>query len=86
MGSERPDYILAHEYCSSNKESIMKSDLCGCFYCLAIFTHAEIYEWIPDKKGDTALCPKCGIDSVIGSDSNFPMKKEFLNKMKQYWF
>ncbi len=86
MEKEKPDYILAHEYCTSNKESIMKSELCGCFYCLAIFAPSEIFEWIPNKNGDTAVCPRCDIDSVIGSASGFPIKKDFLDKMKQHWF
>jgi len=35
---------------------------------------------------DTALCPHCGIDSVIGESSSVPITKEFLGKMKKYWF
>lgn len=29
---------------------------------LAIFGPQEIGEWIEDESGDTALCPRCGID------------------------
>jgi acetone carboxylase gamma subunit len=36
--------------------------------------------------GTTALCPYCGIDSVIGDKSGFPITKEFLEKMYQHWF
>ncbi|KAB0489149.1 cytoplasmic protein, partial [Pseudomonas vancouverensis] len=36
--------------------------------------------------GNTALCPKCGIDSVIGSASNAPVNPEFLLKMYEHWF
>ena len=34
----------------------------------------------------TALCPKCEIDSVIGSASEFPITKDFLERMHAHWF
>jgi hypothetical protein len=55
---------------------------CGCFYCKSIFAPSKIVEWVDDD--DTALCPFCGIDSVIGSASTFPITAEFLNRMKAY--
>jgi hypothetical protein len=37
--------------------------------------------------GQTALCPKCGIDSVLGSNSGYPVTEiGFLKEMKSYWF
>ena len=49
---------------------------------------SEIDEWIdePDPPGVTALCPKCGIDSVIGSASGYPITSNFLWRMKLRWF
>jgi hypothetical protein len=44
----------------------------------------EIEDWIEDEA--TALCPHCGIDSVIGSKSGYPITAEFLQKMKEHWF
>ena len=41
-------------------------------------------EWIDDD--NTALCPKCGIDSVIGTKSGYPITKEFLGQMQAHWF
>jgi hypothetical protein len=48
------------------------------------FLPSEIEDWIDDD--DTALCPKCGIDSVIGSVSGDPMERELLQKMHDHWF
>lgn len=79
------DYIKAHEFSSDHKEQILKDDKCGCFFCLRIFNPNEIVDWIEDEKG-TAICPYCDIDSVIGESSGFPITKEFLKKMKEYWF
>ena len=77
--------IAAHTYCTNNKESLMNDSSCGCFYCLTIFSPSEIVEWIQDEK-ETAVCPYCGIDSVIGESAGYPITKEFLEKMQKYWF
>lgn len=81
----KKDIIAAHEYCTNNKESLRGDSVCGCFYCLEIYSPTEITEWIEDTKG-TALCPYCGIDSVIGESSGYPITKEFLGEMQKHWF
>ena len=92
-----PDYIRAHNFCRFNKSQTLQGETCGCFYCLAIFNSREIEDWIPEVPYDsvtdksaadlvTALCPYCGIDSVIGARSGFPITKDFLQKMHDYWF
>lgn len=77
--------IEAHKLCSNNKEDLLKVNKCGCFNCLKIFNPVEIKEWIDDISG-TAICPFCGIDSIIAESSKFPITKEFLEKMNKYWF
>ena len=37
-------------------------------------------------QGSTALCPRCGIDAVIGSESGYPVTKRFLERMQAQWF
>jgi hypothetical protein len=83
-----PDHIRAHTHSSCHREEVLSSQTCGCFYCLAIFEPDEIKDWIDEENGvgQTALCPKCGIDSVIGSESGFPITQEFLGEMCGYWF
>ncbi len=83
------DYIAAHTYSSNHKAALEKDRICGCFYCLKIFDPKEIEEWLDAENGDplgTALCPYCGIDSVIGESSQYPITEQFLKKMKDYWF
>jgi hypothetical protein len=88
----RPEYVLAHDYSIRNKASLLKSvgyNECGCFHCLEIFSLYKIQDWVDigeDGKGQTALCPFCEIDSVIGHDSGYPITKDFLTKMQSYWF
>jgi NAD-dependent SIR2 family protein deacetylase len=67
-----------------HRAELGKSDLCGCFYCMATFSFSMIQEWIDQEQ--TALCPECEIDSVIGSASGFPITKEFLERMHAHWF
>jgi len=77
-------------------EEIEASALCGCFHCLAIYPPSSIVEWVdwPDDTplerqrtaGHTALCPRCGVDSVIGSASGYPIDTDLLKAMHKYWF
>lgn len=79
-----PDYIRAHRHSIRHRAELMASELCGCFYCCAIFPPDQIQIWIDD--GQTALCPHCPVDSVIGSASSYPITVEFLARMKKHWF
>jgi len=84
------DVIAAHCHSNNHKPELEKDRVCGCFYCMQIYDPAELEEWIiddnPCDKRGTAICPKCGIDSVIGESSGFPITKEFLTAMHNYWF
>jgi hypothetical protein len=87
--AEKEDHIAAHQSSIYHETEVMKSETCGCFYCLEIFAPAAIEDWTDENSEDierTALCPKCGIDAVIGSASGFPVTKEFLRKMRDHWF
>ncbi len=81
-------HILAHKYAARNRWDILSSSICGCFYCLRTFDSTLIEDWVDDVDGVgmTALCPLCGIDSVLGSHSGYPVEEGFLRKMKEYWF
>jgi len=78
-------HIAAHAFCRNNQAQLMRDKLCGCCCCLSIFDPKLIQSWIRDPS-NTAVCPFCGIDSVIGASSGYPITKEFLTQMKQYWF
>ncbi len=86
--TREPDHIRAHAHSSGHHEEILSSEVCGCFYCLTTFHPNEVNEWISEGDGvrQTALCPRCGIDSVIGSKSGFPITPDFLASMHRYWF
>ncbi len=46
-----------------NRDQVTAAPACGCFSCLATFPGAGVQTWVDD--GRTALCPRCGIDSVL---------------------
>jgi len=85
-----PPERRAHIFSSNHMDQLKKDKRCGCFYCIRIYDPAEIEEWIiddnPIDKGGTAICPYCGIDSVIGESSGYPLTEEFLRKMNVAWF
>ena len=74
--------------CFENQSILENSKKCGCFYCLKIFTPAEITNWINDAGGKTALCPYCMIDSVIPESDrgDYELNTELLKDMNKYWF
>lgn len=81
----KEEYKEAHKNSSNHKEKLMKDKICGCFYCLSIFSPTEIVVWVPDING-TALCPYCGIDSIIGESSGYPISSVFLRGMYRKFF
>ena len=85
----KSDHIAAHKHISGHRKELESSDVCGCFYSLEIYKPVDIMDWVDEDEsgvGQCALCAKCGIDSVTGSASGYPITKEFLQKMHDYWF
>lgn len=79
----------AHRRSIHHRLEIVTSEECGCFYCGHLFKPYEISQWT-DKNGkgvgQTAFCPKCSIDSVLGDKSGYPLTEDFLKAMNDYWF
>jgi len=78
------DHIAAHKRCSYHRQELAATKTCGCFYCLEVYDPALIREWTDRKQ--TAVCPKCGIDSVIPESADLKVTVEFLQKMHDHWF
>jgi hypothetical protein len=89
FGAGPPDLRAAHDRSSHHRAEVLASGTCGCFYCGATFAPDEIVEWIDyaeEPPGQTAICPRCGIDSVIGDRSGVDLSPDFLGRMHDYWF
>jgi hypothetical protein len=72
-----------HKKSRRNRSQLSRSKICGCFYCLKEFTFSQIGGWIDD--GETALCPCCGIDAVLGFDTE-TADQALLQTMHEHWF
>lgn len=71
------------KYSRRNKIYLENSNTCGCYFCLNIFDPKEIIEWTDE--GETAICPKCHVDSIVG-DSTLEINHKFLEEASKYWF
>jgi hypothetical protein len=82
-------HVAAHAHSSDHREEVLASSVCGCFHCLAVFGPGEIEEWVDEDgagEGQTALCPSCGIDSVLPGRVGYLLTPEFLARMRKHWF
>ena len=84
----RARLILVHSHSMDNYLEIQTSEVCGCFYCLERFSPIEIKEWVNhgDRPIATAVCPKCGIDSIISDASGFKIALGLLRKLQRLFF
>lgn len=87
----------AHARSIYNWPLVKAATECGCFHCLRIFPVREVEDALRENRvieawpgeletHDTALCPHCGIDSVIDNMSGFPLNQTFLSLMKEKYF
>lgn len=72
-----------HRYTKNYDVLILNVQICGCFYCCEFFISDTITDFTHDG---CALCPLCGIDTVIPLTCYPDMNKEFLEEMRLYWF
>ncbi len=77
--------IKAHELSANNKAALLRGEKCGCYHFLKIFRPQEITQWLCEGDG-TAVCPYCGVDSVIGESAGCRLDEETLREMHEFWF
>ena len=90
------ELLAAYRAVSNNWAQIQGSKLCGCCSCVQMFPADEIVAWtgldmhnVDDPKAidqQTALCPRCGSEAVIGDKSGYPINVQFLGRMNEAWF
>ena len=82
----KSEHFRLYANCTGNQKLLAKETKCGCFYCERVFHPKEICSWIEDRSGLTAVCPYCGIDSVIGESAGFPLTKAALKRLHDVCF
>jgi hypothetical protein len=90
------DLLEAHGHTLNNRTELEASSVCGCCACMEIFEPAEIVAWsgldmsnfndVDATNAETAICPKCGSESLIGSRAGYNINPSFLSRMNQAWF
>ena len=90
------ELLAAYRYVTNNWAQIQASTSCGCCSCVQIFPPEEIVAWTgldfndvdnPDAVSkQTALCPRCGSEAVLGNKSGYPIDANFLTRMNEAWF
>jgi len=78
------DLFNATKYAFNNRDELLRSDICGCYYCLKFFPPSKIEAWVDD--GLTGSCPHCGIDSLIGSSSGIPISSDIFETINRLFF
>lgn len=70
---------------SMHREKLLASEVAVCFYCFREFPPASITEWCDgDNQDQTALCPHCGVDAVVGFDG--PVDAAWVNEAHRRGF
>jgi hypothetical protein len=90
------ELLAAHGHTSNNRAELENSRLCGCCSCTEIFATDEIVAWTgldtssfdsaEEVNAETAVCPRCGAEALIGERSGFPITTDFLSRMNLAWF
>lgn len=71
---------LVSYFSTHNREEITNSTHSGCYFCCTVFDSAKVVDWVDSE--ETAVCPNCGIDSVIaGATDVAELKKIAFRKV-----
>lgn len=76
--------VFVEQACSMsrhNKQAVRDENECGCYFCIRSFPSSAVVEFA-DRNADTALCPNCGIDSVLPGVTD----KAILSTAHERWF
>ena len=77
---------LYHSHTIRNREEINLSEYCHCICCTKSYPSPIVINFIKDGDGETALCPYCGIDSIIGDSCGLEINQEILTELNKRWF
>ena len=80
----REEMKQMHSHTLRNRKEIEASHSCVCISCCEIFPASEVVDYIDE--GETALCPICGIDAVIGDCTGISMDRETINELHKEYF
>lgn len=74
------------KHIKNNEIEILGSQKAGCFFCGHEYSARKINDWANSRKGMSAICPVCGVASVIGDASGLPTDSAFLKETGKQLF
>lgn len=80
------DLKRIHQLSIYNEDRLKSSHRAGCFSCKIILQINEIKDWVDNPPNRTALCPHCGIDSVLAEERDLELSGALLEAMHEYFF
>lgn len=51
-----PEIVRAHRHTSRQRDEVLASEQCGCFYCCAVFPPSEVTDWTDEWEGVARRC------------------------------
>ncbi len=70
----------------NNEIEILHSKTCSCIFCRQHYDARAVNDWVNDERGMSAICPECGMDTVIGDNGGEPLDKETLKALNLAFF
>jgi hypothetical protein len=72
-----------YQHSRLNRQFMVPGSACRCFHCLKEFPAEDVSHWT--DRGKTALCPRCGIDSVL-SNSADELTDDLIRRLQATYF
>ena len=79
-------FLSYAKHAEDNEIELLNSNQCGCYFCRHIFSARSVNEWDNTEGHVSAICPECGMPTVIGDASGVPLSKQLLKDMNLYFF
>lgn len=85
------EYDIITSYIFANRKLLKRYKDCICLYCGREYPYTKVSNWVKDEPELTAICPFCGIDSVVPKRvknrvDKFTVTKEIQEAIKKYYF
>src|SRR4051812_49015519 len=88
------EFEAIRAYSGHHRELMERSERAGCFHCQKIFSPVEIVAWIEGRQletnnledGVSALCPRCGVNTVLPSAADIVLDRSLLAAMRYHYF
>lgn len=83
---KNPAFEEIFQHTTNNDIEILNSEKCSCIFCRHTFDARSVQDWISDEKGVTAICPECGMDSLVGDASGFQIDRDTLKEINLEYY